>query len=338
MIESYVNGRDLYAVIASQVYHNRYEDNLEFDSEGKINPEGKRRRTNMKSLLLGIMYGRGVPSIAEQIKTHSGEVTKEDIKEAQSIQDGFFKAFPKVKDWVDKTQKEAKEKGYVEDSWGRRRRLPEIQLERYEVKFSSEHKNNNFNPLLGSKGLFSNQGAKLLEEYRQQATKTRSKKDMDALRAKALQDGIIIKDNGGFISQAERQCVNSRVQGGAASMSKKAMIAVHNDKTLKDLGFRLLIVVHDELIGECPEENVEEVQKRMSYLMLEAAKPECVVPMKCDVGSFTHWYEDVYSSDLKEEFDGLLKTKSKEEAFNIIKNEKIECTEEQLKTMLQGML
>lgn len=53
MINSYKEGKDLYAIIASNVYHNKYEDNKEFYPDGTMNPEGKHRRTSMKSVLLG---------------------------------------------------------------------------------------------------------------------------------------------------------------------------------------------------------------------------------------------------------------------------------------------
>ena len=53
MIGAYIEGKDLYAVMASKVYNNKYEDNKEFYPDGTMNPEGKKRRTNMKSLLLG---------------------------------------------------------------------------------------------------------------------------------------------------------------------------------------------------------------------------------------------------------------------------------------------
>lgn len=108
MINAYKQGKDLYATIAAGVYKNEYEDNLEFDPRtGQLNPAGKARRGSVKSLLLGIMYGRGVASIAEQI--HG---TKED---AQKIIDDFFTSFPKVKKWIDKTQEDAHKTGYVED-------------------------------------------------------------------------------------------------------------------------------------------------------------------------------------------------------------------------------
>lgn len=54
----------------------------------------------------------------------------------------------------------------------------------------------------------------------------------------------------------------------SADMSKLAMIAVHNDSKLKELGFRLLIPVHDELIGEAPIENAFEAADRLNEIML----------------------------------------------------------------------
>ena len=55
-------------------------------------------------------------------------------------------------------------------------------------------------------------------------------------------------------------------------MSKLAMIAVHNDKRLQELGFRLLIPVHDELIGEAPAENAFEAAARLNAIMIETGQ------------------------------------------------------------------
>lgn len=269
--------------------------------------------------------------MAEKIKTHKGPATREDIQEAQKIIDDFFNSFPKVKNWIDITKENARKNGFVEDVWGRRRRLPDIQLERFNIKFKDGKAITNFNPLLGSKGIYSNQNSNLVDKYKSLCYNCKNKKDIEEVKKQALKDGLEIHDNGGFIAQAERQCVNARVQGGAASMSKRAMIAVHNDKELQSLGFKLLIAVHDELIGECPIENQEEVKKRLSELMINSAKPECVVPMKCDADSFPSWYFDVYSSEIKKEYNGLLKEKSPEESMYIIFDNHEECTEKQLR-------
>ena len=120
-------------------------------------------------------------------------------------------------------------------------------------------------------------------------------------------------------------------------MSKKAMVVIHHDEELKRLGFRLLIAVHDELIGECPIENVEEVKERLSFCMIHAGEPECKTPMKCDADSFHAWYEDVYGAEVKEEYEELEKKGlTSEKAFDKIMKNHIECTETQLRGMIDG--
>lgn len=53
MISAYKEGKDLYATIASNIYHNDYWDNMEHRQDGSPNPEGKKRRSFCKSILLG---------------------------------------------------------------------------------------------------------------------------------------------------------------------------------------------------------------------------------------------------------------------------------------------
>lgn len=326
MIEAYKENKDLYATIAAKVYHNNYEDNREFRPDGTINPDGKKRRSSVKSLLLGIMYGMSTPSIAAQLRC--------DIKEAEEIKNGFFREFPKVNDWINETQKFAKATGYVEDVWGRRRRLPDISRPRFEV--TDNNSSFEFNPLLESSGINTFTKTDLANDYLVRLNKARNKFEVDNIKEQAKKDNISVRDNSGFVAQAERQCVNARIQGGAASMSKRAMINVHNNKRLKDLGFKLLIAVHDELIGECPEENKEECKKLLSEIMITSALPDVVVPMKCDTDDFKSWYLDVYSSEVKKEFSELCKVHSEEDAFNILLNNREEATEELLRICLQS--
>ena len=53
MKESYRQGKDLYATMGVGVYKNDYWDNMEHHEDGSPNPDGKKRRGNMKVLLLG---------------------------------------------------------------------------------------------------------------------------------------------------------------------------------------------------------------------------------------------------------------------------------------------
>ena len=189
----------------------------------------------------------------------------------------------------------AREKGYVTTLWGRKRRLPDMQLEPYEFDFSN-FVIDDFDPLSfnddNTENLIGNEKQKAIQYYTKQLDKAYGRVAKEQVKAKAKEDRIIIKDNGGFIAQAERQCVNSRIQGSAADMSKKAMILVGNNKRLKELGFRLLIPVHDELIGECPIENAVECKKLFAQLISYAAKDRLEVPISCDVEVTKSWYGD----------------------------------------------
>lgn len=53
MINAYKQNKDLYATIASGIYKNGYWDNMEHNEDGSPNPEGKKRRSTCKTLLLG---------------------------------------------------------------------------------------------------------------------------------------------------------------------------------------------------------------------------------------------------------------------------------------------
>lgn len=327
MINAYKEGKDLYAMIASKVYNNNYEDNKEFFPDGSMNPEGKHRRTSVKSLLLGIMYGMGDAMTAERIGC--------SLSEAKQIRQDFFNSFPKVKNWIDGTHEFAHKYGYVEDVWGRRRRLPDIKLDRFEIK--TKNSVLMFNPLLNTSGNNSDYYDDRIKYYLSKLKNCTYRKDIDRVKMEAESEGFKITDNSGFIATAERQSVNARVQGGSATMSKRAIVALDRNPRLKELGFRTLILVHDEIIGECPIENKEEVKELLSRMMIEAAKPEVVTPMKCDADSFVSWYDDVYGASLRFQYSNLLNEGLTDiDAFKRLCDEHIECTEDEIKEFLEN--
>ena len=270
------------------------------------------------------MYGRGAASIAEQIGS-----TKE---EAQKIIDSFYKEFPRVKAWIDKTEELCYNNGYVEDLWGRRRRLPDMQLPKYEI--IPETRKTDFNPLLGTSGINGVLSQPLIDKYNNKLSAAKFYKDVEKIQKEAKAEGVTIKNNGAFISKAQRQCVNARVQGGAASMSKRAIISIYNNKRMRELGFKLLIMVHDELIGECPKENVEEVKELLGKCMVEAGKPEVSLPMKCDVVTFDHWYIDECEDSIHEKYEDAVNKdgKTSEEALAYLADKYCEFTAEQIKS------
>lgn len=121
MQDAYKHGRDLYAIMGSEVYKLPYEDCREFYPDGTVNAEGKHRRTTMKSVLLGIMYERGAAAIGEQFNKSSAW--------AQELIDNFYKSFPKIQQYRLKVEHMAETYGYVTTVTGRKRRLPDMQLE-----------------------------------------------------------------------------------------------------------------------------------------------------------------------------------------------------------------
>ncbi|HJB65052.1 MAG TPA: DNA polymerase I [Candidatus Mailhella merdavium] len=90
---------------------------------------------------------------------------------------------------------------------------------------------------------------------------------------------------------AERQAVNTLIQGSAADIIKLAMLAVHEDEKLRSLSARLILQVHDELLLEVPEEYGQEAGERLAALMsnLENRGVHLDVPLVVDWGVAHDW-------------------------------------------------
>lgn len=152
------------------------------------------------------MYGRGANSVAEQINV--------TVQEAQELIDKFFNGFPKVREWIDSVHEFAHKNGYVEGLLGRRRRLPDILLPRFSIECEAEDPKF-FNPLLGTSEVSKKRNRDITQKYQSLLEKAKTKRDRDVIREEALQENIKIKDNSGFIAQAERQsqnCVDCNTQ------------------------------------------------------------------------------------------------------------------------------
>jgi len=88
---------------------------------------------------------------------------------------------------------------------------------------------------------------------------------------------------------AERMAFNTVFQGTAADIIKRAMIVVHADLPKISSGSRLLLQVHDELVLEAPEGDVEKVRAFVKQAMEGAASLS--VPLVVDVGAGLNWAE-----------------------------------------------
>jgi DNA polymerase I-like protein with 3'-5' exonuclease and polymerase domains len=296
LTETYNNKKDLYATIASFIFKKDYWECMEKWEDGSPNPGGKEIRSMSKKIVLGIMYGMGAKLMASNLNV--------SVERCKEILEEFYKMFPTVKAFTQGNEQMARDLGYVEDYIGRRRHLPDINLP--EVEFVAEK----LIPI--ESDIFIEDlpktinvvDSELTEQWRElyENDKTPSFKKKPAFKEKAKAVGIKVVDNGAFISKATTQCTNARIQGSAASLTKKAMVEIYKDKHLMELGFRLLVPVHDELLGEAPIENAEECEKLLVDAMIRAGKPECSVNMKVDTYCVKHWYSDEVANGIRDSY------------------------------------
>ena len=298
MIDAFQHNRDIYSTIASLSFNRPYEDCLEFyvDENGKktdqVNREGKERRTQSKSIVLGITYGRSTKTVGDQLFGKNKEMTDDDkTKAAQAIYDAVLNAFPNLRSFMIKCQSDARTYGYVETILGRRRHIPDMQLKPYEFKAGAKYVNPDIDPLdpktLKNKNEIPERIVKKLEQefanykYKGQIYK----------RIKELEEVEHIKviNNTKKITDATRKCVNSVIQGSAAELTKIAMLKIFNNKEWHELGARVLLPVHDEIIAEVPIRNAKRAGELLGQLMSEAGN---FLPftISCDVATTYKWY------------------------------------------------
>ncbi|HXG94407.1 MAG TPA: DNA polymerase I [Blastocatellia bacterium] len=90
-------------------------------------------------------------------------------------------------------------------------------------------------------------------------------------------------------ARAEREAINAPIQGTAADIVKMAMIKVHERLRREKLGARMILQVHDELLLEVPEKEVEQT-KQIVREEMEQVYP-LSVPLVVDVGVGKNWME-----------------------------------------------
>ena len=314
MLNAAREGKDLYSAIAAKALHTTYEMCLERFPEGTpivkkdgkwyyateeeiknnqydkladgkddVYKEGKSRRQQAKYILLGLMYGRGPSALAEQL-----QCSKE---EAQDIMDSVFGSFPRIKEIDVESKKFAKEEGYTTTIWGRIRRLPDIQLEQYPFDFSESYL-----PTERDREKFKRDTIKELQENYWKRSKKQEIIDRAYKNYK-----VKIRDNSGFIAQAERQVLYSRFQGSSADMTKKAIVAISKNERLKELGFNMIVPIHDEIIAQCPYANIKECKKLFTHEMSNAGSDKVDLNITVDPAISFVWDGDPVRVDDDEE-------------------------------------
>mgnify|MGYP002616780786 CR=1 FL=1 len=204
LIQAYREARDIHRMTASQVFH------VPFDEVTDL------QRRNAKAVNFGIVYGISSFGLSQDLSISR--------KEAAQYIEHYFESYPGIKTFLDKCVSDAKEKGYAETLYGRRRPMPEL-------------KSSNF-----------------------------------------MQRSF-----------GERVAMNAPIQGTAADIIKIAMIHVNEELKKRNLKSRMILQVHDELLIEAYEPELDEVQNILKEEMEHAA--ELKVPLEIDMHTGDNWYE-----------------------------------------------
>ncbi|HEY0808527.1 MAG TPA: DNA polymerase, partial [Longimicrobiales bacterium] len=90
-------------------------------------------------------------------------------------------------------------------------------------------------------------------------------------------------------SFGERAAQNAPVQGSAADIIKIAMINIHRELQARDNGTKMLLQVHDELVFEVPEQEIDVMRTTLLDLMRNAVQLR--VPLEVASGVGQNWHE-----------------------------------------------
>ena len=205
LLAAFAAGEDIHRATAAEVFG--------ADSVDAVTAE---QRRSAKAINFGLIYGMSAFGLARQLGIERGA--------AQEYVDLYFKRYPGVREFMERTREQAREQGYVETLFGRRLYLPEINARNQQVR-----------------------------------------------------------------SGAERTAINAPMQGTAADIIKRAMLAVDAWILDETPACRMLMQVHDELVFEVEATAVEAASTRIRALMSDAAT--LAVPLVVDIGVGANWDE-----------------------------------------------
>ena len=197
---AFLSGQDVHAATAARIFHKRIED---------VTKDERRRA---KTANFGIIYGISAFGLSQQLECSR--------QEAKALIDGYFAAFPRVIAYIEEQKERARQNGFAETLFGRRRYLPDI----------NSH-------------------------------------------------------NGTVRAFAERNAVNAPIQGTAADIIKKAMVAIDRRLTEEGLKAQMTMQVHDELNFNVPVNEVERVREIVVGEMANVAHLSVPLIAECGVGA-----------------------------------------------------
>lgn len=204
LVDAFRRDEDIHSVTAARVYG--------ID----LNKVSYDMRRVGKTVNFGVIYGMSDYGLEQ-----ATELSRED---AARFITTYFEQYPDVSSYIERTKQEARELGYVQTLFGRRRYIPDINSQNYQLR-----------------------------------------------------------------STAERMAINMPIQGTAADIIKIAMIRLSGEMKRLQLRSRMLLQIHDELLFEVPESEINEMRILVSSIMSSVV--ELKVPLKVDIGAGRNWAE-----------------------------------------------
>jgi DNA polymerase-1 len=204
LIQAFEAGSDIHTATAAKIFSIAPED---------VHVE---ERSKAKMVSYGLAYGMEAYGLAQRLNIA--------VSEASEILESYFAAFPSVKQYMDDTVEEARERGYTETLFGRRRQIPELSSGNRQVR-----------------------------------------------------------------QAGERQAMNAGIQGLAADIFKVALVRL--DQAIEDQGLdsRIVLQVHDEIILEVPDAEIDIASQLTRDIMRDAF--DLRVPLEIDLQIANTWAE-----------------------------------------------
>jgi len=165
MLSAFEKELDIHKATASEILNVPYE---------KVTDE---QRRSVKAVNFGLIYGMSAFGLAKQLGI--------DRKTAQGFIDTYFKRYPKVKDYMEKTRKSAHELGYVETIFGRRLYIPEINTKNHQRQKAAERAAIN-GPLQGTAADIIKRAMILMDDWLQRT-------DIDARMIMQVHDELVFE-------------------------------------------------------------------------------------------------------------------------------------------------
>lgn len=206
LTKAFREGQDVHSLTASQIYSVPVKD---VDAD---------QRRKAKAINFGLLYGKSAFTLSEEL-----EISR---TEAADIIKVYFARYPTIRHFLDQLVLKAKEAGFAETLFGRRRYI----------------------------------------------------------------DGIH-SQNKMLLAAAERMAVNAPIQGTAADLVKIAMIHIQAELEKRKLEARMILQVHDELVFDVPEGEVDEMRDLVTKLMEGAGGKMIHVPLTVESGAAKNWLE-----------------------------------------------